>query len=84
VKHDTLRDEPVRRDINLLVLSNVVANSTPYKLEKLRDIIALYSNIPKIVVTSDGNPIEFFAQQLHLPINHALWIGSKKRKSHTI
>ena len=61
----------------LLVLSNVVAESTYQKWELLRDILELYSNCPRVVVTSGSDPVSFF-NDLHYPLNYHLWIRSKR------
>lgn len=56
---------------SLLVLNNVGATSTQPKLEKLRDILETYTDIPKIVVATGCDPFAFFTKYLYLPI-HAL------------
>jgi hypothetical protein len=72
---DELRDKV--KPVNLLVLSNVPYNATDVKLEKLRDILELYHGVPRIVVTTGCEPIEFF-NHLGLPLNYGLWIRSKR------
>lgn len=77
---DDLRDNrKLYRNLNLLILSNVPANSTDTKYEKLRDILELYSDIPRIVVTTGIDPIAMF-NELGLPITYGLWIRSKRCK----
>lgn len=56
---------------SLLVLNNVGTNSTQPKLEKLRDIIETYSQVPKIVIAHGCDPYQFFCRHLGSPI-HAL------------
>lgn len=56
---------------SLLVLNNVGATSTQPKLEKLRDILETYTDIPKVVVATGCDPFAFFTKYLYLPI-HAL------------
>lgn len=63
---------------SLLIISNITSASTQQKLEKLRDILDYFDTIPRIVITgtsSKENPLEFFANRLHYPLNHAVQIG---------
>lgn len=53
----------------LLVLSNLTKNSTAVKLEKARDLLEAYSNIPRIVVAAGEDPISFLSTRLFVPIN---------------
>lgn len=56
---------------SLLVLNNVGATSTQPKLEKLRDVLETYTDMPKVVVATGCDPFAFFTKYLYLPI-HAL------------
>jgi hypothetical protein len=56
---------------SMLILNNVGATSTQPKIEKLRDILETYTDIPKIVVATGCDPYMFFTRYLYLPI-HAL------------
>lgn len=60
---DKIRDDDVQgadaASSDLLVLSNIAKNSTNVKIEKLRDLLELYSNKPRIVVLGGMNPIDF-------------------------
>lgn len=56
---------------SMLILNNVGATSTQPKIEKLRDILETYTDIPKIVVATGCDPYMFFTKYLYLPI-HAL------------
>lgn len=56
---------------SMLILNNVGATSTQPKLEKLRDVLETYTDIPKIVVATGCDPYMFFTKFLYLPI-HAL------------
>lgn len=60
----------------MLVLANVVPNSTNTKFEKLRDILETHPNIPKIVVTSGDDPFSFFTKHLHYPMNGCAYLCS--------
>lgn len=63
-----------RRKLNceLAVFANVMYDSTPYKLELLRDMLELNPHIPKIVVCSGASALELFNVKLHYPINGSL------------
>lgn len=76
---DKLRNADVKSDINLLVISNIASNSTDLKIEKLRDIMAMYSDIPKVLVMANENPMDFMMDKLHMPVNMALWLGEKRK-----
>lgn len=53
----------------LLVISNLTKNSTAVKLEKARDLLEAYSNIPRIVVAAGEDPISFLSTRLFVPVN---------------
>lgn len=59
-----------------IVLANVLPTSTNVKLEKLRDILEVRADIPRIVVTSGADPFSFFHQQLKYPLNGCLYLKS--------
>lgn len=63
---------------SMLIISNVIMESTAYKMERLRDILEMFPSIPRIVVTGGSmDPTELFTKRLHLPINGAVSIGPK-------
>lgn len=76
---DTLRDakEPLR--YGMLVLTNVAPDSTQVKLEKLRDILEIYENVPRIVVVNGSDPVSFFAEKVRLPLERAFFLNNKGR-----
>jgi hypothetical protein len=76
---DVLRDGH-QKDVEqehpcLLVISNLDENSTTYKCEKVRDLLDIYSSIPRIVITSPVDPLTFFATKLHIQLSMGLYIG---------
>lgn len=79
VSSDKLRDSPRNPTISFLILSNIPNGSTQYKMEKLRDILCKYDSIPKIIVSSDESPMQL-AQDIKIPVNHALYLGNEKSK----
>jgi len=61
---------------NFLVISNVVIDSTQYKMERLRDLLSMFGNIPRLVVTSGSiDPTEMFNNRLYMECDSALTIG---------
>lgn len=65
-----LLENPVQ-GITMLVLTNLTPNATPVKLEKARDLLEYYSDIPRVVVSAGTDPMSFMCGKLYLPI-HAL------------
>ncbi|AXG66880.1 DNA polymerase [Dickeya phage vB_DsoM_JA29] len=61
---------------NFLVITNVVVDSTQYKMERLRDLLSMFSDIPRVVVTGGTiDPTEMFNNRLFLECDSALSIG---------
>lgn len=56
----------------VIVLSNVVANSSEVKVEKLRDLLELFSDVPRIVPISGVDPFTFFRERLYYPLTAGL------------
>jgi hypothetical protein len=67
---------------SLLVLSNLTPNSTAAKLEKTRDMLEFYADIPRIVVIAGEDPITFFSRRLFWRVNNLFFLSSSlvKRK----
>lgn len=65
---------------SLLVLNNVGTDSTQPKMEKLRDIMETYTDIPKIVVAHGCDPYMFFQRYLYLPLNGLAYITTSAVK----
>jgi hypothetical protein len=57
-----------RANISLLVLNNVAPDSSQTKKEKLRDLLTVYADIPKIVVVNGCEPYTFFTVHMRMPI----------------
>lgn len=53
----------------MLVLSNLTPNSTGVKLEKARDLIERFSDIPRIIVSAGEDPLSFLTTRLYVPVN---------------
>lgn len=72
------RDNRVTKP-RMLVLSNIIETSTGQKLEKLRDILDKYSDVPTVLaISTKTDPISFISKTLHLPIKSAVYIGSDR------
>jgi hypothetical protein len=75
---DDLRDEKVRRNISMLIIANVGPDSTPQKIEKVRDLLEKYDHIPRIVVVNGADPVSFFAEKIRMTMQFALFLNSKR------
>jgi hypothetical protein len=81
---DELRDtDPDTLNLKLgghpsfLVLSNIAANSTTMKLEKVRDLLNRYSHVPRLLVVGGENPITFCSRALAMSVNRVIYFGFK-------
>jgi hypothetical protein len=54
---------------SMIVMCNLTPQSTNQKLEKARDIIESYPNVPRVVVVAGADPLAFLAGRLHVPVN---------------
>lgn len=72
---DSLRDKPIQEMPSMIILSNVNEGSSNFKLEKVRDLLEKYSEIPRIVVTGGEPPCDLFANKLYYPMRYGLYIG---------
>jgi len=76
-----LRDKPEEAPPSLLVLSNVAENSTNSKIEKIRDLLERYSEIPRVVVIGGStDPLTFFATKLFYPLKMGLFLGPETKQ----
>ncbi len=73
---DKLRD--TKNKPSLLILSNLTVNSTPTKLEKLRDILEIHAEIPRIVIIAGTDPISFFRHQIFYPLHFSAYLTTNK------
>lgn len=77
---DPLRDGETEH-FSMLVLTNVGIDSSQVKIEKLRDILEKFDNVPKIVVVNGGDPVSFFAEKVRLPLNYAFYLSAEQKAS---
>lgn len=66
---------------SMLVLTNMTPNSTNLKLEKARDLIEKFSDIPRIVVVAGMDPMSFLTTRLHVPVNALAYFSEALIKS---
>lgn len=69
-------DEPA----SMLVLTGLAPNSTAAKLEKCRDLLEHYSNIPRVVVVSGVDPVTFFRSVLYQRMTNMFYYASSAVK----
>lgn len=74
---DHLRDTSDRSDSYpcFLVITNCDVNSSNIKLEKIRDLLDRYSDIPRLVVCSDCDPLTYFSTKLHYFVTAGFYLG---------
>ena len=71
---DNLRDKGTEKPC-MLILSNVTTDSSNVKIEKVRDLLEKYSDIPRIVVTAAEPPSKMFGARLHYPMTAGFYLG---------
>ena len=76
---DKLRDSAKEENPSLLVLSNITQNCTNMKLEKIRDNLEIFSNIPRIVTLSEKEPLTFFHERLKYPLNSVICLNNRRQ-----
>ncbi len=62
---------------SMLVISNVNIQSSNNKLDKLRDMLEFYADIPRYLIVGGTDPFEFMYTKLFLSMNHLINLGSK-------
>lgn len=72
---DPLRDKSNQDMPSMLVISNVNDASTGNKLEKVRDLLEKYADIPRIVVSGGAPPCNLFASKLFSPMRIGIYMG---------
>lgn len=76
---DDLRDNTKywKRKLDCLIIANFLPDSTEMKYEKVRDLLELYSDIPRIILTTQAEPYAFF-NAMGIPLNYGIHIRSKR------
>ncbi len=80
---DPLRDKPIVDMPCMLIIANLSIDSSNFKLEKVRDLLEKFSDIPRIVITGGEPPVDLFANKLHYPMKAGLYIGPSNRVRET-
>jgi len=65
-------------NVPVLVLSNIVEQSTPHKLEKVRDLLDTYDTIPRIVCIGGIDPLKFFGERINYKLTCSLYLSTVK------
>lgn len=76
---DSLLDQEGSPYPSLLVLANVTEDSTQLKVEKLRDLIVKFDGIPRIIVTTQIDPVSFMLGKVKHHCDYSLYIGPEDR-----
>jgi hypothetical protein len=72
-------DNPLLRkevEPSMLILSNLAENSTAAKIEKAKDLVERFPNIPRVIVVAGTDPVSFAATMLHVPAHGICYISS--------
>jgi hypothetical protein len=81
--YDKLRDREDFRagigDVGLLILTNLAENSGSEKIEKCRDLLNMYSGIPRVVTIAGCDPLIFALDRLHVSPNFVLHLGLRNK-----
>lgn len=64
---------------SMLILSNINETASNSKLERLRDIIDAFDDIPRIVVTAGQDPITFMMKRVQYPLSGVMRLGSNEK-----
>ncbi len=56
-------------DPTMLVLTNLGTSATNLKLDKTRDLLERFANIPRVVVVAGEDPMSYLTTRLNVPIN---------------
>jgi hypothetical protein len=66
---------------SMLVLDNLTVKSNFVKLDKARDLLQRWSDIPRVVVCAGEDPISFAAQRLHVACHGLAYFASDISKT---
>jgi hypothetical protein len=75
-----------KADPTLLVISNLTPASTNVKLEKARDLLQRFVNIPRLVICAGEDPLSFLTTRLYSEVNALAYFSESlvKRKMEII
>ncbi len=66
---------------SLLVMSSLTTNSTQYRVEKVRDLMERFADIPKILIVSGADPVTYFNKFLFLHLNGCCFLQNSSMKA---
>lgn len=58
-----------KTDPSMLIISNLTPNAPGLKLDKTRDLLERFSDIPRVVVSAGEDPISFLTTRLYSPVH---------------
>lgn len=59
------RQDPDPLEPSLVAIYNLATNSTPYKLDRTRDLLTRYDYVPRLLIVSGEDPISFMRTKLY-------------------
>jgi hypothetical protein len=65
------------QQLSMLIISGLAENSTNFKIEKARDLIERFADIPRVVVCAGEDPISFASTKLHVPCHSMAYFPSR-------
>lgn len=71
---DSLRDGQ-KENPAMLIISNISDVSGNAKMEKVRDLLEMYADIPRIVVSAGMPVVDLFSYHLQMPLTAGFYIG---------
>lgn len=67
-----------KRNPTALFISNITDDTTPQKMERLRDVLELFSGIPRVVMCGSSiDPVTLAATRLRYAVTHPLMFKGK-------
>lgn len=72
-RHDMVKTQS---PCSFLVISDIYAKMTPYRLERLRDLVSAYSHVPRVLVITGADPVTFCRSELHIANTHLFYSAS--------
>lgn len=73
-RNDVLREPP---PYSFVVISSVTPMSTPYRVERVRDLLEHYCDVPRLLVIGGADPVTFCASVLHVRLTHVFFKPSQ-------
>lgn len=73
------RTDLIREQVpcKFLVISEVYSKMSTWRLEKVRDLLAHYDDIPRILVIAGADPVSFCYSELHVKNTHLFYTHAR-------